>query len=425
MKKTLLIIAAVSAVILTSCAKKEAASNAPKEITIWCWDPQFNIYAMNHAAAIYNADHPDVTINVVETPWDDVQQKLITSLSANDTKSLPDIVLMQDNALQKNITNYPKAFLPLNGKMDLSKFAQYKVVNGEVDGKQYAVPFDNAATATFLRKSAIEKAGLTADDFTDITWSKFIELGKKVKEASGLPLLTYQADSHDAIMIMAQSANTWFFDADGKVNLNHNPIIKEAVDTYVELVKSGVCELVTDWSAYIGTLNNSTVAGTIEGSWIMGSIFMMPDQKNDWVVTNTPKLDNVSSATNYSSQGGSSWLVMASSKNADLAVDFLDKTYGGSTQFYDEILEGVGAIGTWAPAAGSSKYSMPVEFFGGDQVYKKFVEYAGKVPQVKYGVFNYEAGDAVGTAVTKAIGGMDVQAALDEAQKNVEFMMGS
>jgi lactose/L-arabinose transport system substrate-binding protein len=102
--------------------------NAPVVLTVWCWDPSFNVYAMNEAAKIYKRDHPNVTVNVVETAWDDIQQKLTTSLSANQTGNLPDILLMQDNAIQKNVTTFSKGFLPLNGKVDLSQFAQYKGV---------------------------------------------------------------------------------------------------------------------------------------------------------------------------------------------------------------------------------------------------------------------------------------------------------
>lgn len=31
------------------CSKAEQE----KQLTVWCWDPQFNIYAMNTAAEIY------------------------------------------------------------------------------------------------------------------------------------------------------------------------------------------------------------------------------------------------------------------------------------------------------------------------------------------------------------------------------------
>src|SRR5574344_2320790 len=104
-------LAVAAGLLFSSCQKKsDAAKKGPVTLTVWCWDPTFNIYAMNEAAKIYKTTNPDVTVNVVETPWADLQQKLITSLSANDTKSLPDIILCQDTAMQKNISNYPNAF---------------------------------------------------------------------------------------------------------------------------------------------------------------------------------------------------------------------------------------------------------------------------------------------------------------------------
>ena len=58
MKKRLVAIALIAVAILgifTSCEKKEVAvdPNAPVKLTVWCWDPTFNIYAMNEAAKIY------------------------------------------------------------------------------------------------------------------------------------------------------------------------------------------------------------------------------------------------------------------------------------------------------------------------------------------------------------------------------------
>ena len=193
MKKTMCVVMALLLVVSSLAfagGKAETAAvsdpNAPVTLTVWCWDPAFNIYAMNEAAKIYKADHPNVTVNVVETPWNDLQQKLITSLSANATSNLPDIILMQDNAIQKNVMTYPEAFVALNGKMDLSQFAQFKVDVGTIDGKHYGVPFDNGATGTFIRRDIVEQAGLKVSDFNDITWERFIELGKIVKAKTGI-----------------------------------------------------------------------------------------------------------------------------------------------------------------------------------------------------------------------------------------------
>ena len=118
-------------------------------------------------------------------------------------------------------------------------------------------------------------------------------------------------------------------------------------------------------------------------------------------------------------------MVMNHSKNADVAANFLSETFGGSVDLYTKILPSAGAIATWLPAASSPAYDAENEFFGGDKIYKKIVEYSGKIPQVKYGVFNYEARNAIGVAMSGILSGAStIDSGLADAQKNVEFLMG-
>jgi len=377
---------------------------------------------MNEAAKIYKTVNPKVTVNVVETPWDDIQQKLTTSLSANQTGNLPDIVLIQDNAIQKNVTTFPAAFAPLNGKVDLSQFAQYKVDVATIDGKSYGVPFDNGASATFLRRDIVEQAGLKAEDFDNITWDRFIELGKTVKEKTGVAMISAVGNENDFIPIMLQSAGTWFFDAQGNLDIQNNAALKEAARVYKAMVDSGVIMLVADWNSYIASLNQGTVASTVVGCWIIASITAEPAQSGKWAVVTTPRL-NIPSSVNYSSQGGSSWMILASSKNQDAAADFLAKTFGGSKQLYDTILPSSGAIATWLPASDSAVYSEPSAFFGGQKIYVDLLAYAAKVPKIKYGIFNYEARNNVALALQEIVKGTPIDTALAKAQKDTEFLM--
>lgn len=395
------------------------------EITVWCWDPLFNIYAMQEAAKIYSKINPDVTINIVETPWDDVQTKLTTAVMAGQLNTLPDILLMQDNALQKNVTNYPGIFYDLTDSgIDFTKFADFKVNHTVVDGRNYGVPFDNGAAITALRVDILEQAGYTIEDFTDITWSRFIEIGKDVLAKTGYPLLSAVSESPDHIMVCLQSAGSWMFDDKGNVFIANNEVLKETVEIYVELVKSGVLVQVADWEQYIGTINRGTVAGTINGCWIIGTIVAQPEQEGKWRITNIPRLDKAPNATNYSNQGGSSWMVLANSPNKDIAVDFLKHTFAGSVELYEIILPSSGALATYLPVGDSDVYNEPHPFFGGQTIYADITEFAEKVPKITYGVYNYEARDAVAMAISQVLQGRDIESALREAEDTVSFLMG-
>jgi lactose/L-arabinose transport system substrate-binding protein len=410
-------------VVIAGCSKKETPAaatdpNAPVTLTVWCWDPNFNVFAMNEAAKIYQRERPNVTINVLDIT--DIEQKITTALTAGETADLPDIILNQDNSIQRFIQTYPDAYLPLNGKVDLSQFAKYKLDVGTYNGKNYGVPFDNGATATFIRRDIVEQAGLKVEDFNDITWERFIELGQIVKQKTGISMVSAQTGSGDFLMIMLAGAGKWFFDDAGKEYIKDNPVLRRSDEIYKEMIDKGVVLQVSDWNAYIASMNNTQVASTIQGCWIIGSITPAADQAGKWAVVNTPKFATIDSV-NYSSQGGSGWMVFSSSKHPDVATDFLNKTFAGSKELYETILPPSGAIGTWLPAGDSPVYSEPSSFFGGQKIYEDLVGYAGKVPPLKFGVYNYEARDAVVRALTEILAGQSIDEALDAAQKSVEF----
>jgi len=406
-------------------AAPEAKAEVPTSGTlkVWCWDPAFNLYAMKEAGKVYAKKYPDVKLDVIEMPWDDVQTKLTTLAQSNKGEELPDIFLCQNNAFQKNVINYGDLFADLTKSgVNYAEFPEAVVNYSKVDGANYGVPFDNGTAIQALRLDLIEKAGFKLEDFTDITWSDFITKGKTVKEKTGKPMISGTSNSVDLLMMMLQSAGASLFGDDDKPFIVGNDALIKSIDTYSQLVKSGVLVERNSWDQYIGTFINGNVVGTINGVWILGSVQTAKDQKGKWDITNVPKLEGVDGATNYTANGGSSWGVSAKGQSA-LAANFLKETFAGSTEFYDTILPASGAVANWIPAGKSEVYNKPQEFFDGSPIWAKVVEYAGKVPSNKTGVYYYEARDAVTVALTKIMKGGDVTGALQEAQKTVEFAM--
>lgn len=400
-----------------------ATGGEGNSLTVWAWDPNFNIYAMKEAEKIYQKDHPDFTLDVQEVPWDDLQTKLTTLAQSQQLDELPDIFLMQNNAFQKNVINYPDLVADYaDSGIDFSEFPQSVVDYSTVDGTNYGLPFDSGTAITALRTDVLEEAGYTIDDFTDITWDDFLTKGKDVLAKTGKPLLSGQAGSSDMIMMMLQSAGASLFDKDGNPTIVDNAALEKAIDIYQQLVASGVFVEVNSWDEYINTFVNGSVAGTINGVWIVASIQTATDQSGKWEITDLPKMDGVQSATNYSANGGSSW-ALSSTGDTALAQDFLKSTFAGSTELFDTILPSSGAVANWIPAGDSDVYAQPVDFFSGQPIYQMVVDFGAKVPSNNTGAYYYEGRDAVSAAITKIIGGADVASSLQEAQANVEFAM--
>ena len=423
--KKLVAVLLVLVMALSMVSVSAFAEGGDHKLTVWCWDPAFNLYAMEEAAKVYKETDPAFELEIIETPWDDIQTKLTTVGMSGDMSTLPDIFLCQDNAFQKNVINFPELFTDITASgIDFTQFGSAKTAYSVVDGKNYGVPFDNGAVVQAMRIDVLEEAGYTIADVTDIDWTRFIEIGEDVLAKTGKPMLSGTAGEPDLVMIMLQSAGASLFNEDKTPNIAGNEVLKQVLTIFAELVTKGIYAEVTGWNEYVGSMTNSDVVGTINGCWILASIQTAADQSGKWAITNIPKLPGVESATNYSNNGGSSWAVSSNCKNTALAYDFFAKTFAGSVPFYETILPASGALATYLPAGASEVYAQPQEFFGGEAIYSTITEFAGKIPSNYTGVYYYEARDAVSVAMTTLVQGGDLDAALNDAQSTVEFAMG-
>lgn len=403
-------------------SKKDDTAAAQEEtLTVWCWDPNFNVYAMEQAEKMYQKDHPDFKLDIQEKVYSDIETALITAAEADDYSTLPDIFLMQDYSFHKNVANYPGIFTELTDSgVDFSQFSAGKLADSTVDGKNYGLPFDNGATIMAIRKDMVEAAGLTVDDFKDTTWSDFIEKAKKVVEKNNVPMLTSSGGS-EIVIEMLQSAGASPM-VDGKVDLVGNEALKKSIETYKQLIDEKVMVDYTDWDQYIASMNKGTAAGVIQGCWIMSSIQAAEEQSGNWAIVDMPKLDGIEGATNYANCGGASWAVSSNCKNTDLAFDFLKSTFGESVELYDDLLPNAGAIASYLPAAESEVYNEASDFYGGQTVYKDIVDFAGKVPGIDYGAYYSDIRSALTDAITNVVqNGADIDSEIKNAQDTVEF----
>ena len=326
------------------------AADGEEVLTVWCWDPTFNVYAMKQAEAIYQKDHPNFKLDIQEKVYTDIEQNIITAAEADNYDTLPDIFLMQDNSFQKNIANYPEVFTELSDSgINFDDFSGGKLGDSTAEGKHYGIPFDNGASIMAIRSDMVEAAGLTVEDFKDTTWSEFMELAKKVVDANGVPMLTSSGGS-EIVIEMLQSAGASPI-VNGEVHLADNAALKKAIEVYKQLIDEGIMVDYTDWDQYIASMNKGEAAGVIQGCWIMSSIQSAEDQSGKWAIVNMPALDGIDGATNYANCGGASWAVSSNCKNTELAFDFLKTTFGGSVELYDDLLPNAGAISSYLPAA--------------------------------------------------------------------------
>ena len=413
------ILSRFAAAALAGASLFSASAAFAGEVTIWCWDPNFNVAIMKEAGARYTAKHPETTFNIVDFAKTDVEQKLQTALSSGTTDALPDIVLIEDYGAQKYLQSFPGAFAEMSGKVDYSGFAPYKVQLMTLDDKVYGMPFDSGVTGLYYRKDYLEQAGFKPEDMQNITWDRFIEIGKEVEAKTGKKMMGLDVNDAGFIRILMQSAGGWYFDKDGNLSIEGNAALKAALETEQKILQAGVYKPAAGWTEWVSTFTSGDVATVTTGVWITGTVKAQADQSGKWGVAPIPKLD-VEGASHASNLGGSSWYVIESSAEKDEAIDFLNEIYAKDIDFYQKILVNQGAVGSLLAARSGPAYSEKDAFFGGEPVWQNFSDWLAKVPSVNYGIFTNEVDTAVTSHLPELAKGANVDDVLKAIQSQAE-----
>lgn len=413
---------------LVACGNDEEAANKEgngsdssedvDEITAWAWDPHFNIAALEIADEAYDGDE-DINLNIIENAQDDIIQKLNTTLSSGSDKGLPNIVLIEDYRAQSFLESYPDAFFPMDAYIDTNDFAEYKMATIQQDGQQYGVPFDSGATGLYIRTDILEEAGYTVDDVTNISWNEYIEIGKEIKEKTGVNLLTLDPNDLGQIRMMIQSVSSWYVSEDGSTpDIAENEALAEAFQVYKEMMEADVAKIVSDWSQFVGAFNSGDVASVPTGNWITPSIKAEESQAGDWAVVPTPVLE-MDESVSASNLGGSSWYVL-NMEGKEQAAEFLANTFGSDADMYQELVTEIGAIGAYLPALDGEAYTSEDEYFGDQSIVEDFSNWTDQIPGVNYGLHTYAIEDIMVEAMQQYLNGTELSDVLNNAQEQAE-----
>ncbi len=408
-----------------AAAQAEGAGDGQHSLTVSAWDANFNIPALQAAADDYKANvDPDFELIINEVSGSsDIETAITTAGSAGDYSQLSDIVLFQDHYIQKYVADYPDAWTPVEGAdIDWSDFGEEKLSYSTIDGKHYGVPVDNGTCIFAYRTDILEEAGYTLADVTDCTWEKWISIGEDVYNKTGKYLLSMDGDGNDLPYIMLQAEGTSQF-KDGQPYIAENETMIKCVNIILEAMQKNALYLANSWSDYTDqTIQGDMVAGVMNGNWIIPTIKQVADNSGKWEITNIPTING---GGGYASNGGSSLYITSNCANADLAKDFLAKTFGGSTVTYDKALTDGGVITCCVSAGQSDIYQQGVEYFNDQPIYTDIVEMGTHVPVVEQSDYHYDCRRLVAAAIINAAqGGASVEDALKDAEEQLRFQMG-
>ena len=150
--------------------------NGGKDITVELWEWGSD-ELFQEIIDGYTAIHPNVTINLVNNPWEDYWTKLPLALDGENGPAIFNI----HNSYHENLINYMAPLeIPLE---DLQ--ADFTGVDAHViDGEVYYIDYGMMTGSVYYNKDMWEAAGLTEADIPK-TWDEMREVAKKLTIKEG------------------------------------------------------------------------------------------------------------------------------------------------------------------------------------------------------------------------------------------------
>jgi len=169
---------------LVSCQSTPSNPTASGEkggIQFWTMQlqPQFTPY-FTELIGNFKTANPDITVKWDDVPWDAMQSKILTSISA---KTAPDVVNLNPNFASQLAGK--NAWLDLSSKVppDIQKQYLPKIWQANtLNNLSFGIPWYLTTRVTIYNQDLLKKAGITAPP---ATYEELAKVAKTIKEKTG------------------------------------------------------------------------------------------------------------------------------------------------------------------------------------------------------------------------------------------------
>lgn len=220
----------------------------------------------------YTAMHPNVTIKLVNNPWEDYWTKLPLALDGQNGPAIFNV----HNSYHENLINY---MAPLNIPIEDLEADFTGVAAHVIDGQVYYIDYGMMTGSVYYNKDMWAEAGLTEEDIPT-TWDEMREVAKKLTKRDGDKLiqagLNFNDDFHQNYLLglnYQQGEN--LFQEDGKTPNINSEAMKTTMQMLVDMYEvdgvgskdfgeksadsfgQGQSAMVMQWGHYYNTLNTT------------------------------------------------------------------------------------------------------------------------------------------------------------------------
>ncbi|MDO3684694.1 ABC transporter substrate-binding protein [Micromonospora sp. C28ISP2-4] len=275
------VVAATALLGTTACGGgDDAAADGPITLTV----DVFGQFGYADLYQEYMASHPGVKIVERGTGGnlDEYSPKLTQWLAAG--KGAGDVVAIEEGLLVEYKAN-PQNFVNLldHGAADLKgNFLDWKWNQGlTADGKQLiGLGTDVGGMAMCYRKDLFAKAGLPTDREAVSklwpTWQDYIKVGEQfTAKKTGASFLDAATNTFNTILLQTagNSSGYSYYDTGNNLVVGSNPAVKQAYDTTMDIIDSGLSGKYGSWSEeWVSAFKQSKFATIACPAWMTGVI---------------------------------------------------------------------------------------------------------------------------------------------------------
>ncbi len=314
----------------------EAAAAPAEPVTItWAfWGSPEEAASHKIVADAFMAEHPEITIELWNQPWDDYFTKIQALWASGDAKTIPDVAFLWPTPkyAAEGVLENLDSYIQKSG-YDLNDYWPGLLESAKYNGSVYGFPRDIDVGILYYNKDLFDKAGV-AYPTDSWTWKDLLAAAEKltIKDASGN--VTQYA--------LAMENNSKY---DKWVNQNGGAIL----DDYVNPSK---CMLADPKSVeavkfFADMMANGNAMRDADLSQAGGDASVFPAGQAAMIMQNTSRISGFNKAglkydvvpvpipeggKRFNPAGGAAWVMSAKSDNKDAAwtfIEWLQSTNGG------------------------------------------------------------------------------------------------
>lgn len=317
---------AVVALSFTACGARTGAKDGVITMQIWDTAQRDGMQALADA---YHEMHPDVTVKIQVTSWDEYWTKLEAAAVSN---SLPDVFWMHTNYILQYADNGMLADLSHLYDSESSTyytdhFSDVSLANAQgSDGKIYGVPKDKDTVGLVYNKEMFDQAGLSYPDET-WTWDDLVNASQTIYDKTGKYGFMAYADDQLGYWNFVYQNGGYILNADKTAAGFDQPATIDAMKFYINLQKNPWCPN-QDYFAETAPGNaffSGQGAMYFEGSWnLITSMKNYPEMQGKWDVAVLPACPNPESGSGRATiSNGLSYATSARNQDNQTIMDFL------------------------------------------------------------------------------------------------------